>query len=514
MKLRKRTLFLVFALFLLSISSLQGSENEIKPANPNAAPEARELLKLIRDISGRYTLTGQHNYPNTKDRNSQFAASYIGKTPVVFSIDMGFAHDGDKDSYLARPLIVEEIKKQHKMGSIITICWHAVPPTAEEPVYFAEQSGQIFMDSLASVQGQLLDKQFIDVLTPGTKLYKKWCDQIDTIAVYLKELRDAHIPILWRPYHEMNGKWFWWGGRIGNYGSATLYRQMFHRFVRFHKLDNLIWVWSVDRPVKPEMRFEDYYPGNKFLDVISLDVYGNDFQQSYYDGLIDLSKGKPLVFAEVGNPPSLEILKNQPRWAFYITWAGMVRSTLKKQYRELINDARILFKEDTAYSRISASYRSTCGLSASLTTRSKILMNDFSGIWVFDEERSKLDKMGIYSIPNKINIKQNKDTLNIQKTLIPEYTDDMIIDEKVILDGKENSSVMLNSPKTTKAAWSVNCDTILINSKVIFQKGNKAAEMVINESWSLLEYGNILTIKQYSNSMWGERIITMVFKRE
>ncbi len=70
----------------------------VDPVNPNATPEAKALLDLFYRISGKYTLTGQHNYPNTKDRNSRFAANYIGQTPAVWSTDMGFAKEGDSDS--------------------------------------------------------------------------------------------------------------------------------------------------------------------------------------------------------------------------------------------------------------------------------------------------------------------------------------------------------------------------------------------------------------------------------
>jgi mannan endo-1,4-beta-mannosidase len=163
---------------------------------PDASREAQALLQFLYSISGKYTLTGQHNYPNTKDASTEQAAKYSGKTPVIYSQDWGFAKDGDKDSYLARPDIVEEIKRQHKLGSIITICWHAVRPTDDEPVTFR-----------GSVQGKLTDEQFNDILTPGTELYKRWCAQVDTIAVYLKQLQDANVPVLWRPYHEMNGDW-------------------------------------------------------------------------------------------------------------------------------------------------------------------------------------------------------------------------------------------------------------------------------------------------------------------
>lgn len=240
----------LFILVSFICTPLFSMDDPVKPVTPKASPESAALLNFFYSISGKYTLTGQHNFPNIKDRNTRFAAEYIGQTPVMYSTDWGFAKEDDKDSYLARPEIVKEAIRQHKLGSIITICWHAVPPTAKEPVTFQPVPGSN-PQALASVQGQLTDQQFKEILTRGTALYKSWCAQVDSVAVYLKKLQDAHVPVLWRPYHEMNGSWFWWGGRLGKYSTLALYRQIFDRLVKYHRLNNLIWVWSVDRPNKP-----------------------------------------------------------------------------------------------------------------------------------------------------------------------------------------------------------------------------------------------------------------------
>ncbi len=512
----KQTIHWVIALLYIFTSTFLSADEVIKLANLNASPEARALLELLYSISGKYTLTGQHNYPNTKDRNSQFAAKYIGKTPAVFSTDWGFAEDGDTDSYLARPDIVEEAKRQHHLGSIITICWHAVPPTADEPVTFRPRSGEAAPESLASVQGQLLDQQFKDVLTPGTKLYKRWCAQVDTIAMYLKKLQDAKVPVLWRPYHEMNGDWFWWGGRRGEYSTAALYRQLFDRFVNHHKLNNLVWVWSVDRPIKPEMQYSDYFPASEYLDVLSLDVYGRDFNQTYYDSLIALSNEKPLVLGEVGNPPTLEILDSQPKWTLYVIWAGMVRNTLKKQHQALTDDPRILSLEDPAYWDAMAPFRSACGLPPLPLEeiQSDSSEVNFSGEWIFNEEKSILDRWGVSFLPYKMEIIQKENDLTIHNTFIVEYADDRVIEQKLTLDGKECMSEFRNSPRIMTANWSENGDTLIIESKITFNRGGQTPEMVINEAWTLLEQGKILSIKQFSTSFWGERNITLIFDKK
>lgn len=503
-------------LICLLVSSLQGAGQSVQPVTRNASPEARALLKFFRDISGKYTLTGQHNYPNVKDRNTRFAAGYTGKTPAVFSSDMGFAKDGDTDSFLARPDIVKEAIRQHGLGSIITLCWHAVPPTADEPVTFRPRPGGAPPESLASVQGKLMDAQFKDVLTPGTALYKKWCGQVDSVAVYLKKLRDAHVPVLWRPYHEMNGDWFWWGGRVGKYGTAALYRQLFERYSKIHKLNNLIWVWSVDRPNKPEMKFSNYFPGSRTFDILALDVYGADFNRSYYDSLEALSGGKPLVLGEVGTPPSPAILADQPKWSYYVVWAGMVRNTSKKQYQILLNDPRILSLESNAYREAVAPFRAACGLAAlpRLSDKRESSRPDFSGEWVFNEDESALDAMGAANLPSAMEVRQSGLELTIRRTFIVEYADDRITDEKLTLDGAENKSEYWNSPRITTAGWSAEGDTVVIASKVTFSRGGRTSEMITREAWSLGKNGRVLSIRQSSSSSFGKRDITLVFEKK
>ena len=505
------SLKITICLLILIEVSISGSDKNIKPVTPNPSPEAVALLKFLYSISGKYTLTGQHNFPNIKDRNTQFAKKYIGKTPVIFSIDWGFAKPGDSDSYLARPDIVAEVTRQYKLGSLITICWHAVPPTADEPVTFRPLPGHTAPDSLASVQGKILDQQFQDILTPGTKLYKHWCSQVDTIAFYLKKIQEAHVPVLWRPYHEMNGSWFWWGSRQGKFSTAALYRQLFDRLVNYYKINNLIWVWSVDRPMNPDMQFSKYYPGNKYMDILALDVYGNDFQQTYYDSLTSLSKGKLVTLGEVGIPPSKEILKKQPNWIYYVTWASMVRNTPSKQYETMTDGTKFLFREDTAYIKNINEYRKICNLKP-LSLKFSVSADDFVGTWIYNEDKSIPDNFGASSLPYKMTISKDDSALNVQKTFILEYADDKITNEQILLNGKETKSEFMNSPKTTNARWSAKGDTLIIESKIEFERGGKSSEMIQNEYWNI-KNGDLI-IFLYSKSFWGERRITIVYERE
>ena len=361
-------------------------------------------MQILYGVSGRYTLTGQHNYPNTKDTFTQRTAEVCGKVPAVFGQDFGFAAPGNQDAAAARPDIIAEIKRQHQKGSIITLCWHAVRPTDDEPLTFR-----------GSVQGKLTDQQWNDLLTPGTELHKRWCAQVDVIAGYLQELQAAHIPVLWRPYHEMNGDWFWWGGRRGTNGTVALYRQLFDRFQDYHKLTNLLWVWSVDRPTTPQRQFADYFPGTNYFDVAALDVYRSDFQQDYYEGLLQLAAGKPIALAEVGPAPTLAVLEEQPRWAWWMTWAGMVGGRWggdTNALRALVNAPRSLSRDDPTYRAALAPIHPAWGLSEAAPTAiqlagRKATIRKFDALPYVQSEYTRLFRFDPFTNPKLKELRQH-----------------------------------------------------------------------------------------------------------
>jgi len=296
---------------------------QCEPVNPNATQEARALLKTLCAVSGKGILTGQHNYPNERNQDYDKVYALTGKYPTIWGSDFGFTDDEDKDSTLHRDLMIQEAKKQAAAGSIIYLCWHMLRPTEDEP-------GQPGASWRGSVQARLTDDQWQELITSDTPLHKRWEKYMDTAAEYLKQLQEAHIPVLWRPMHENNGNFFWWGGRPGPAGTAQLYREVYARLVYVHHLDNLIWVWNQNGPAPPG-EFYSYFPGQQYVDVVSYDNY-HELKDRYYYEMLALADGKPIALGEVGIPPSAETLKAQPRWAFFMLWAGMVDDRIKPLY--------------------------------------------------------------------------------------------------------------------------------------------------------------------------------------
>jgi beta-mannanase len=197
-----------------------------------------------------------------------------------------------------------------------------------------------------SVQGRLTDYEWQQLLTPGTPIYRRWCAQVDVIAGYLRQLRDAHVPVLYRPYHEINGNWFWWTGRPGKNGSAALYRQLYDRFVNVHHLDNLVWVWNVNAPGGNAGPVADYYPGAQYADVVTMDIYG-EFKQEYYTEMLALAGEKPIALAEVGALPSPDVLEQQPRWAYFMVWSEWIQMASTPELANAVYHApRVLTRDD------------------------------------------------------------------------------------------------------------------------------------------------------------------------
>ena len=304
----------------------------VQTVNPEASPEAVALLEYVYSISGAKTMSGQHNVPLVGSTRLQGLEKSVGKYPVVFGQDFGFSEPGTWDGINYRQNIVDEAISRHAQGFVVTLMWHAVRPIEEEPVRFNE-----------SIQGELTDQQWQDLITPGSEINERWKSQVDVIAFFLKQLRTAKVPVLWRPYHEMNGDWFWWGEKEGKSGYEKLWRMLYDRLTNFHKLDNLIWVWNPNEERSGVASYSEYFPGHDVVDILATDVYSNAYDQRNYDNLLVLADGKPIGLGEVGRVPTVEKLKEQPLWAWFMIWEpGYERKEDHAKFKALFHSEEVL----------------------------------------------------------------------------------------------------------------------------------------------------------------------------
>ncbi len=155
------TKFLFIILTVQQVISAQ--EINVNPVTPNASPEAVQLLNYIYGISGKNILTGQHNVPLVGSLRLASTQKMVGKYPALFGQDFGFSEPGTWDGINYRQQIVDEAIRRCNEGFIITLMWHQVRPTDDEPVDFRK-----------SVQGELTDDEWNDLITPGTLLNERW----------------------------------------------------------------------------------------------------------------------------------------------------------------------------------------------------------------------------------------------------------------------------------------------------------------------------------------------------
>ncbi len=309
MKLSLKKYIGVAAIFVATITTAQPFKH-YKPVNPNATPEACKLLEHLYTIvdDGKIMSGLHHNQlsmPNYRHDLDRIETAVEGAVPMVWGGDV--AWDAEK--------VVNMAIDHHKRGYIISITWHAARPFDKGFVNFKKQT-----------QGEFSSQQWDELITEGSDMHKMWIEQVDSIATYLKTLQDNKVPVLWRPFHEMNGEWFWWGGRCGDNGFTVLWKMLYHRLTQHHQLNNLIWVWNPNNPrkhpVDNQMGYELYYPGAEYVDVLAADVYHREWFQDTHDQLVTLGNEKLIALGEVGELPTSQQLKYYNRYAWFMIWTS------------------------------------------------------------------------------------------------------------------------------------------------------------------------------------------------
>ena len=148
----------------------------------------------------------------------------------------------------------------------------------------------------------------------GTWENKVFTEDLKNAAAYLKLLRDADISVLWRPFHEAAGGWFWWGKDAASFKS--LWIAMFNYF-KTEGLDNLIWVWTT------EGNDADWYPGDQYVDIVGRDVYNKETADcvSEYTSIAENYGNKIVSLSECGTVGLIsEQWASGARWSWFMPW--------------------------------------------------------------------------------------------------------------------------------------------------------------------------------------------------
>jgi mannan endo-1,4-beta-mannosidase len=297
------------------------------PSDLQVTPEARTLLAQLDDAYGKTTMVGVY-----KDRDAQYALDETGKRPTIMGGDL-LAYSPQEVAHGTHPerdAEVERLIARAKEGYLITLSWHWCSPsglmdTAKEPWYRGFYTEATNFD---------IAKAMAD---PTSSDHALLLSDIDTIAIQLRKLQDAKVPVLWRPLHEAEGGWFWWGAK-GPKPFVALWQLLYDRLTKVDGIHNLIWVYTSGGD-------SAWYPGDAYVDVVGIDAYPKDLRdpegQLWETLRKQLGDRKVLTISEFGGVPDIPRMQRMGEfWSYAVSWSDVegpkknAPDELKRIYRD------------------------------------------------------------------------------------------------------------------------------------------------------------------------------------
>ena len=222
------------------------------PVNKDAQQEVKNVLKYLAQISYEKIVTGQHVQTLAMEELAT-VREHTGKEPALLGFEL-LSYSPNINYLDTDEECMTEVTENYGMlrrawewaekKGLITFTWHWFSPVGGRSKSFFSVNTN-FDASRAVIS--------------GTPEYDALISDMDVMAGILRPFCDRHIPILWRPFHESEGDWFWWG-KCGPDTVRELWKIMYERFTCHHRLNNLIWVWNSTK--------KECYPGDDMVDII------------------------------------------------------------------------------------------------------------------------------------------------------------------------------------------------------------------------------------------------------
>ena len=290
----RKTLFITT--LLLMLSSVSGAQSQRKM-----------LLDRLQQLQVRGYMFGHQDDPFYGltwqwERGRSDVLEAAGDYPAVMGFDLGGIEMGDEKNLDSVPFtrIREELLAHHQRGGIVTLSWHPRNPFTGGTAW--DNQDTIVVQSI--LPGGMQHRKFL-----------QWMKQVRNFLSALKDEQGQPVPIIFRPWHENNGGWFWWGAKQCTPHEYHALWCMLQDYLLSEGFDNLVWSYSPNLDGNcTEQQFMERYPGDDRVDLIGLDAYQWGTEEDYVRQVnADLqmltayaqSHGKLLALTECG-------LKNLP----------------------------------------------------------------------------------------------------------------------------------------------------------------------------------------------------------
>ncbi len=308
----------------------------------NATPEAKGLMRYLKDMYGSHMLTGQQEIyggGHTQDSPNGYSGAdllgyesefeWIKKNFGVYPAIRGFDLMNFNPLYGWDDGSTERMIEWGKKGGIPTVCWHInLPKDFTNYTVGEEVSWEVCSykpnDSFSVA----------NATKKGTKEYEYVKLATKSLAEQLLKVQEENIPIIFRPYHEAQGNydvyemgtgaWFWWG-QDGPEAYKALWKQLYTDLTEEYGLHNLIWEYnSYDYATSAQ-----WYPGDEYVDIIGYDKYSvkgeepneDAFSSTFYTLSEIAGNNKMVSMPENDTVPSLEnIMVEKAYWLYFCIW--------------------------------------------------------------------------------------------------------------------------------------------------------------------------------------------------
>lgn len=267
--MEKRLLIVLIGAVFLCCSFIyqpKGNYSEfIKMVDQKATKNTVALYNNLKKLSSNHILFGHQdalaygvNWKNWHKQRSD-VKDVCGKHPAVFGWDVSklgkYSYNIDSVDFNQ---MKDWMKEVYKMGGINTISWH--------------------MDNFHGGDSWTVGEKVVATILPGGAKHNAYLQKLDLFAEFVQDLKvgfifKKDIPIIFRPFHEHSGSWFWWGK---GHCTADEYKELWQFTVKYlrdeKRLHNIIWAYSPDI-VENKNAYLEYYPGDEYVDVLGIDDY-------------------------------------------------------------------------------------------------------------------------------------------------------------------------------------------------------------------------------------------------
>ena len=296
---------------------------------------AQQLFERLDSLRQKGIMFGHQDDPFygltwDYDKDSSDVKNTCGDYPAVMGFELGGIEMGDAKNLDSVPFtrMTEEIISHHLRGGIITISWHPRNPATTAPD--GGRGAQKFPEGSA---WDVSDTTVVHSILPGgqnAELFKVWMDRVSDFLAGLKTDDGKKIPIIFRPWHENTGSWFWWGEKLCTAEDYKALWNLLQDKLTADGFDNLLWAYSPGMASNlTEEKYLERYPGNDRISLVGIDGYQwgtrEDFMSQLDPNLDMLTKfaeknGKIAALTECG-------LKNltEPDW-----WTTALLSVVEK----------------------------------------------------------------------------------------------------------------------------------------------------------------------------------------